>query len=108
MTEIPGDTPALQAFRARNTLIRNVRTQLRGSGLDARELTSRLAISYPGHSDHGRIYVSYANGDASLRRCTWEYLGQLHGYGSTDPEAEPGLSAEQIIATLTGQTDRPS
>jgi hypothetical protein len=84
-------------------LIQNVRARLRGSGLDTRELTSHLVISFPGHPDHGRIYINYTNGDASLRRCTWEYLGQLDGYGSTGPETEPGLSAEQIIATLTGQ-----
>jgi hypothetical protein len=108
MTEIPGDTQALQAFRARNRLIQAVRKQLRGSGLDTRELARHLVISQPGHPDHGRIYVNYANGDASLRRCTWEYMGHLDGYGSTDPDAEPPLSAAQIIARLTGQTGRPS
>jgi hypothetical protein len=102
------DTHALQAFRARNTLIQTVRAQLKGSGLDIRELTSHLVISYPAHPDHGRIYVSYTNGDVSLRRCTWDYLGNLNGYGPTDPEAEPSLSAAQIITTLTGQTDQPS
>jgi hypothetical protein len=104
MTQTPNEPDSVQALRARNTLIRTVRTQLKGSGLDIRELTSHLVISDPGHPDHGRLYITYANGDASLRRYTWKYLGHLDGYGSTDPDAEPTLSAEQIIATLTGQT----
>lgn len=108
MTQIPSDTGALQALRARSALIQTVRTRLKGSGLDIRELTSHLVISQPGHPDHGRIYVNYANGDASLRRCTWEYLGHLDGYGPTDPEAEPSLNTERIIATLADPADSPS
>lgn len=46
-----------------------------------------------------------------LERCdvrAWlHYLGYLDGYDSTDPEAEPPLTAQQIIAILTGQTDPP-
>jgi hypothetical protein len=76
---------------------------LKGSSLDIRELTSHLAISQPGKPDYGRIYINFANGDASLRRCSWDYLGRLDGHGSTDPEAEPALTAQQIIAILTGQ-----
>ncbi|HEY3958111.1 MAG TPA: hypothetical protein VGM53_32495 [Streptosporangiaceae bacterium] len=108
MAQIPRDTDAIQASRARNTLIRTVRALLKGTGLDIRELTNHLVISHRGHPDHGRIYVPYANGDGSLRRCTWDYLGHFDGYVSSDPEAEPPLTAEKIIATLTGQTHRPS
>lgn len=108
MTQITGDTEALQAFRARNRLIRTVRNRLKGNGLDIRELAKHLVISLPGHPEHGRIYITYATGEVSLRRCTWNYLGRLDGYGSTDPESEPSLSAERIIALLTGQADRPS
>jgi len=98
-------TGALQAVRARTTLVQTVRALLKGSGLDIRELTSELVISHPGHPDHGRIYITYAGGEVSLRRCTWNYLGYLDGYGSDDPEAEPCLSAGQIIAALTARGD---
>jgi hypothetical protein len=108
MTHQPGEPDAVRALRARNTLIRTVRTGLKGSGLDTRELTSHLVISDPGHPDHGRVYITYVNADASLRRCTWDYLGVLDGYGGTDPGAEPGLTAEQIIAILTGHAGPPS
>jgi hypothetical protein len=108
MTQAAPDTDTIRALRARNTLIRTVRTLLKGSGLDIRELANHLVISHPGHPEHGRIYISYANGNASLRHCTWEYLGSFDGFASTDPDAEPLLSAEQIIATLTGQTDNAS
>jgi hypothetical protein len=102
MTQAPGDGGAVEALRARNMLVRTVRTLLKGAGLDIRELTNHLVISCPGHPDQGRIYVGYTSGDVSLRRCTWDYLGHLDGYGDTDPEAEPPLTAEKIIATLTG------
>jgi hypothetical protein len=106
----PSDTTALQALRARNRLIQAVRSMLKGSSLDIRELTTHLVISSPGKPDYGRIYINFANGDASLRRCTWDYLGHLDhldGHGSIDPDAEPPLTAQQIIAILTGQADRP-
>jgi hypothetical protein len=105
MTQTPSGTDALQAVRARTRLIQTVRTLLKSSGLDIRELTSHLVISRPGHPDLGRIYITFANGDVSLRRCTWNYLGHLDGYGSPDPEAEPTLPAEKIIAMLTAQAD---
>jgi len=102
MTHTPDDTSAAQALRARTKLIEAVRRQLKGSKLDIRELTSHLVISDPGHPGHGRIYIAYTSGEASLRRCTWHYLGPLDGYGPTDPDADPPLTAQQIIATLTG------
>jgi hypothetical protein len=95
----------LQAVRARTTLVRTVRTRLRGSGLDIRELANNLAISIPGHPEQGRIYITYSGGEVSLRRCTWEYLGYLDGYGSNDPEAEPCLTTDNIIGALTGPHD---
>jgi len=106
MTQPPNDTDAAQALRARNRLVQAVRGQLKGSRLDIRELTSHLVISDPGHPDHGRIYINYATGEASLRRCTWHYLGPLDGHGPAGPDADPPLTAQQIIATLTGQAER--
>jgi hypothetical protein len=86
---------ALQALRARNTLVQTVRALLQGTGLDIRELASELVISHPGHPEYGRIYITYTKGEVSPRRCTWDYLGHLDGYGPTDPEAEPHLTADQ-------------
>src|ERR1700733_8904540 len=105
MTQTPGEPDALQAVRAQTTLTRTIRTLLKGAGLDIRELASHLVISNPGHPDNGRVYITYAKGEVSLRRCTWAYLGYLDGYGPTDPEAEPSLHAGNIIAALTGQND---
>jgi hypothetical protein len=108
MPSNPQPPGALQALRARNTLVQTVRTLLKGAGLDIRELASELVISHPGHPEYGRIYITFAKGDVSLRRCTWEYLGYLDGYGPTNPEAESSLSADKIIAMLTGPADSPS
>lgn len=105
MTQPATDSSAIQALRARNTLVNRVRALLKGTGLDIRELANELVISDPGHPEHGRIYITYAKGEISLRRCTWQYLGYLDGYGPTDPEAEPSLTAEKIIAALTRQND---
>jgi hypothetical protein len=101
MTQAFGDTDAVRALRARNTLARTVRAMLKGSGLDIRELASELVISRPGHPEHGRVYITYAHGEVSLRRCTHDYLGYLDGYGTPDPEADPPLTAAQITAILT-------
>lgn len=105
MTQTPSEPDALQTLRTRNALVRAVRTLLKGGGLDIRELANELVISVPGHPEHGRIYITYAKGEISLRRCTWQYLGYLDGYGPTDPDAEPSLTAEKIIAALTGQNN---
>jgi hypothetical protein len=106
MTQTTGDAGAVQAFRARTRLIQIVRTLLKGGGLDIRELTSHLVISQPGHPNQGRIYITFASGEVSLRRCRWDYLGYLDGYGSTDPDAESALDAEKIIAILADPADR--
>lgn len=107
MTQTPSDTSAVQALRARTTLIQAVHAQLKGAGLDIRELASHLVISRPGHPGHGRIYITYSRAEVSLRRCTWNYLGYLDGYGN-DPEADPSLTAEKLIALLTNPADTPS
>jgi hypothetical protein len=49
MTHAAGDKSAFQPIRARNTLTHTVRTLLKGTGLDIRELASELVISHPGH-----------------------------------------------------------
>lgn len=107
MTQPARDGSAFQPIRARNTLIHTVRTLLRGTGLDIRELASELVISSPGHPEHGRIYITYAHAEVSHRRTTWDYLGPFDGYASTDPDAEPGIDAHTITATLTGHDTQP-
>ncbi len=102
MTQTASDTDALQPLRARNTLIRTVRTLLKGTGLDIRELANELVISHPGHPEHGRIYITYTTGDVSHRRTIWDYLGHLDGYGSTDPDTEACVNADTITAALAG------
>lgn len=92
---------SLRSFRERNALIRDVRNRLKGTGLDIRELTNELAISNPGHPEQGRIYVTYASGEVSLRRTIWDYLGHLQGYGRE--KSEPGIDAAKIIDMLTGR-----
>jgi hypothetical protein len=101
----PSEVDALAAVRARNTLIRTVRTRLRGAGLDVRELATQLVISDPGHPERGRIYITFATGDVSHKRTVWDYLGHLDGYGSTDPDAEPSVDIAAIAGALSG---RPS
>lgn len=103
MTQTTCDTDAFQLIRARNELVRAVRSLLKGTGLDIRELANELAISNPGHPEQGRIYVTYAKGEISHRRTVWDYLGYLDGYGDGEEKIEPGVSAEKIIATLTGR-----
>lgn len=103
-----GEGGAFQPIRARNTLVRTVRTLLKGTGLDIRELASELVISRPGHPEHGRVYITYAHAEVTHRRITWEYLGYLDGYGSADPEAEPGIDARTISAALTGHDTQPA
>src|ERR1700728_204269 len=107
MTQPASEADAVGAVRARNTLIRTVRTQLRGAGLEVRELASELVISHPGHPERGRIYVTYASGDVSHKRTIWEYLGHLDGYGSPDPAAEPPVDPAAIIAALNGRPPPP-
>jgi hypothetical protein len=97
------EVDTIAALRARNILIRTVRTRLRGAGLDVRELASELVISHPGHAERGRIYIRYATGDVSHKRTIWDYLGVLGGYGGTDPDAEPGVDAAAIIGALGGR-----
>jgi hypothetical protein len=100
MTQTTDETNILQAFRDRNALIRAVRTKLKGSGLEIRELTNHLVISHPGHPEYGRIYITFATGDVTHRRTLWDYLGHLDGYGPTEPDADPCVTATQIIAAL--------
>jgi hypothetical protein len=103
LTPAATEPDAFQQIRARNALIRAVRTLLKGTGLDIRELASELVISNPGHPEHGRIYVNYISGDVSHRRTIWDYLGRIHGYGSVGPDAEPPVNAHTIVSLLTNQ-----
>jgi hypothetical protein len=96
---------SLRSYRERNALIRYVRDQLRGTGLDIRELAKELVISSPGHPERGRIYITYATGEISLRRTIWDYLGCLQGYGSGN--AEPDVDAAKIIDMLAGHEGTP-
>jgi hypothetical protein len=94
------DEDAVRSLRARNALVQTVRARLRGARLDIRELAKELVISDPGHPEHGRVYITYATAEVSLRRTTWEHLGHLDGHGPTDPDAEPPVHPEKIISTL--------
>jgi hypothetical protein len=106
MTQPDRDSSTIQALRARNTLVRDIKTGLKGSGLDIRERDTRLVITDPGHPEHGRIHVTYATGDVTHQRTTWEYLGQIDGHSPdpTDPDAEPPVTPHKIIKMLTGPT----
>lgn len=102
MTQTASETDVIRSLRARNALVRAVRTLLKGTGLEIRELAYQLVISHPGHPEYGRIYISYSNGDVTHRRTLWDYLGHLDGYGSTEPDAEPCVNADAIIRALGG------
>jgi hypothetical protein len=108
MTQAAGDTDISQAFRARNKLIAAVRTLLKGSGLDIRELTDELVISHPGHPEYGRIYITYTKGDVTHRRTIWDYLGNLDNHPHTSPDTDPRITAATIIRLLTWQPDTPT
>jgi hypothetical protein len=101
MTADVGD--ALQSHRARNMLIRTVKARLRGSGLDTRELVNELVISNPGRPEKGRVYITYAGAEVSLRRPIWVYLGYLEGHDSDDHDPELRVDADKIIGTLGGR-----
>jgi hypothetical protein len=106
MTETIFESDALRALRARNELVRAVRSLLKGSGLDIREREKELVISNPGHPEKGRIYINYATGEVSLRQVLWDYWGYLDGCGRAlwaDPDSEPAIAVERIISTLGGQ-----
>jgi hypothetical protein len=105
MTQPARDTDELRAFRDRNTLIRTVRTMLKGTGLDIRELANGLVISHPGHPERGRIYITYARGEVSHRRTIWDYLGYLDSSTSASPDAEPCVDIHTIISILNGRPD---
>jgi hypothetical protein len=108
-TSTPPEPDRFQAVRARNRLISQVRASLRGTKLDIRERATTLAISNPGHPDNGRIYITYATADVSLRRPVWHYLGRLQRHNSDDdPEAEPKVDTAAIIAALTSPPDTPT
>jgi hypothetical protein len=106
MTTDAGD--ALQSHRARNNLIRTVKAGLRGSGLDTRELVNELVISNPGHPEKGRVYITYASAEVSLRRPIWEYLGCLDGHDSYDHDPELRVDVDKIIGTLGGRVRNSS
>jgi len=100
----------VEKLRARNALRQKVQALLRGSGLEIRELAHALAIFNPRDPDRGRIHVTYASGEASWKRVSWEYLGPLPGYEpDDDPDREPSVDAAKIIAALAGRTpsDQP-
>jgi hypothetical protein len=108
MTPTVSNTDAFQALRARNMLVQAVRTQLKGRGLDIRELESELAISRPGHPEHGRVYINYANHDVSHRRTIWDYIGRFDIQPGIPGDSEPSIDADTIIAMLTGRAGTPS
>jgi hypothetical protein len=109
MTQMPADLENVaKPLRARNMLIRTVKTLLKGAGLDIRELANELVISNPGHPEKGRVYVTYASGEVSLRRPSWDYLGYLEGYGGDGQEAKLRVDADKIIDALGGRVRNSS
>jgi hypothetical protein len=102
MTQPASNPDALADFRARNTLIHQVRDQLKGTGLDIRELAKELAVSNPGHPEKGRLYINCATGEVSHRLPVLGYLGYLNGYGGDRDPDEPRVDADKIVSTLTG------
>jgi hypothetical protein len=93
----------LELCHARGVLRQQVEALLHGSGLEIRELSNHLSINNPRDPDKGRIHISYASGEVSWKRTTWDFLGALQGYEPTDdPDREPSVDAETIISTLTG------
>jgi hypothetical protein len=103
----PEDADTLASFRARNTLVRTIRAQLKGTGLDIRELTNALAISNPGHPEHGRIHITYATADVTHRLTTWNYLGLLQGHRPSHDTDEPTIDTHAIISVLTSPDAPP-
>jgi hypothetical protein len=108
MTHGPAELSPDEKCRAMTTLRRKVDALLRGRHLEIRELTSALAIGNPGHPENGRVHITYATGDVSVKRVIWQYLGPLQGYEPDDPDREPGVDAAQIIAILTGEIPPPA
>jgi hypothetical protein len=102
MTQTHSDTDPFAAIRARNLLVRKVRDQIKGNGLDIRELDKELVISFPGHPENGRLYLNLATGEVSHRRTIWDYLGNFDGHGQEIDSEEPTVDASTIIRTLTG------
>jgi hypothetical protein len=108
MTHPPHELSNIEMCRARAALRQKIVPQLRGHGLEVRELTTALAIGNPADPAKGRVHILYATGDVSLRRVTWDYLGPLQGYGpGDDPDREPGVTAATIIAALTADATPP-
>jgi hypothetical protein len=109
MTRPPDESTDIQHVRARAALRRTLDPLLRGHGLEMRELATALAIGNPGDPAKGRVHITYATGDVSVRRVIWDYLGVLQGYEpDDDPDREPGVDAATIIATLTGHAPPPA
>lgn len=106
MTSTIFESDQFKALRARNQLVRAVRSLLKGSGLEIREREKELAISNSRHPEKGRIYITYAAGEVSLRQVIWDCWGYLDGYGQAlwaDPESEPSVKVDRIISTLGGR-----
>ena len=99
------EVTAIQLCQTRSRLRRTVGDLLAGSGLEIRELERELVISNPRDPQKGRVYITYASGEVSLRLTIWDYWGYLDGYGRplwADPDSEPGIEASRIIDALGG------
>jgi hypothetical protein len=106
MTPPPAEPTAVQLCQNRARLRRTVRDLLTGSGLEIRERDKELVISNPRAPEKGRVHITYAAGEVSLRQTIWNYWGYLGGYSQppeADPDSEPGVTASKIIAALGGQ-----
>jgi hypothetical protein len=111
MDQAPDELPAVRFCQARSKLRAVTRSMLAGSGLEIRDLERALVVCNPRDPDKGRIYISYATGEVSLNRTSWDYFGYLRGYAralEADPDSEPVADAQTIISALCGNGDAVS
>ena len=100
MTRATDETDIFARFRARNELVRELKQQFGGRGLNIRERDNEVVISSLGHPEKGSVHFALASGEVSHRRVLWDYLGSLPGYGSGDPD-EPGVDTDAIATIFT-------
>jgi hypothetical protein len=103
MTVTEGNPDMADALRARNLLVREVRDTLKGQRYDIREWDRDLSIGVPQHPERGRVHVTYASGEVSVRRVVWGYLGYLGNHGGDRSPDTPRVDAAMIIRALSGE-----
>jgi hypothetical protein len=95
----------LQRIIDKKTARRAVEAIIEGTALKFRELKAELVIMNPSDPEQGRIRIEYSNGYVTYERVVWEHWGVLQEYESEDKDDERYVTADRIIATLTGDKD---